>query len=161
MTKRSALLVLLLAALFGAGGCAKGSPVGELDLFARDAAVTVDATAGDALHFRVDVSVDMNGLENASPRGALAVAALNRSQLTVGVRDTAGVSASATCPLKGNGTSQSKSGSKLSEGGLIVSCNVPITSTGKHVVTGTIAWDPAIKPLSGKLEVRLLGGGRR
>lgn len=156
MIPRAAFLVLF-GSLFGTAACAKGKPIGELDLFAKDAALTVQASQGDTLHFRVDVSVDMAELESTrgEKRGSAAKDALHRSQLTINVRDKSGATAAVSCPLDGSGTMQSMSGSKLTETGLNVSCKNPITSAGAYVITASVVWQPGIKPLSGKLEVRL------
>lgn len=97
----------------------------------------------------------MNGLENTSPgrRGSLAVDAVQRSQLVVTVKDPKG-SLTVRCPLKGNGITEGKSGSKLYYKGLIVDCTVPIAEAGKRTVSASVAWDPAIKPLSATVDVR-------
>jgi hypothetical protein len=142
-------LVLLLLI-----GCAPGDPVGQVDAM-RPATLDVDAVAGDKLRFRVACEVDMNGLENAPgyKRGEKAVEAKERSQLAITVKDPKG-EMTVRCPLKGNGTAQTKSGSKLSDTGLLVDCEVPIAQTGKHRVSATVAWDPALEPLSANVEVR-------
>ena len=122
---------------------------------ASAAALDVDVAAGDKLRFTVDCEVDMNGLENVAGghRGHLAVEAVQRSQLSITVKNPTSL-ATARCPLKGNGITEGKSGSRLYYKGLVVSCEVPIAQAGKHAVSASVVWDPAIKPLSAKAVVR-------
>jgi hypothetical protein len=73
----------------------------------------------------------------------------------VTVKDSKGASAAPLrCPLKGNGTSQGKSGGKMYEKRLVVSCAFPVTQAGKHQVSATVIWDPAVRPLTATVEVR-------
>ena len=140
----------LSVALFA---CAPGEPVGHVDLMAAGSSLTVDVEAGDKLRFRTDTEVDMNGLEKGS-RGAKGKDALHDSKLAITVKDAKG-SATVRCTLFGNiGSSQAIWESKLTETGTQVACEVPITQTGKVEVSGAITWEPIIKPLSAKLEVR-------
>lgn len=135
--------------LFILASCAPGEAVGTVDAM-KPSSLDVELAAGDVVRFRVDAECDVG--DATLPRKT-AIEYLQRSQLNVTVKD-AGDATKARCPLRGNGTTEGMSGSRLFTKGLPVSCEVPIARAGKHQVSATIEWDPACKPLSANVEVR-------
>ena len=143
MKKRIVTLVLLVAA------CAPGEAVGTVDPM-KPSSLDVELAAGDKVRVRVDAECDVG--DSTLPRRSV-IEFLQRSQLTMTVKDATDA-ATTSCPLRGNGTMEGMSGSRLFTKGLIVSCEVPIARPGKHQVSATIEWHPKCKPLSANVEVR-------
>lgn len=142
MKKVLGILVRLTACM------SPGDAVGTVDAM-KPSTLDVDLAAGDQLRFRVDTEVETS---QDMPRRE-AVGFLEKSQLVVTVKDSKAPTI-VRCPLRGNGTMQGMSGRKVFEKGLVVSCTVPATQAGKHQVSTTVDWDPALKPLTATVEVR-------
>jgi hypothetical protein len=133
-------------------GCSSGEPIGKVDAM-KPSSFEADFAAGEKLRFRVDAE-GLLGTPHESLARRDAIGFLQRSQVEISVKGPSGAT-TVRCPITGSGLVEGKSGAKLFATGTQVSCEVPIGQPGKHQVSATVLWDPAIiEPLSASVEVR-------
>ena len=153
-------LVVAMGVLFGAmfvgvvalivrAGWPKGEKVAEIDLLAPAGSATVDAAAGDRLHFRTNVSL------GPVPSKSDGYAAVKNSRIAIALVSPDGSKKSADCAAyNGENLGMSNTNDGMSISGAPIECTFTIAAAGKYVVQPRVTWSTAITVKSAKLEVR-------
>jgi hypothetical protein len=134
----------------------KGERLGELDLRAPAATLPLDLSAGDALHFRLDVTVATQGYPtSARPRRDAIYERLRASTLTISSTPAGGTALTTTCAAyDGKSMSSSGSSSEVSVGGVPITCTLEGLAPGRHVISAKVAWATNADVRASTLEVR-------
>ena len=134
----------------------RGERVGAIDLRAGGAPVAFDASAGDGLTFRLDVTLGTAAYAGTEKqRESAARAALRSSSITATVAGPDGAVRSSTCPAyDGKAVTSTRYGSEVSRSGAPLTCALVVATPGRHVVTARAAWATGAEVRAATLEVR-------
>ena len=134
----------------------KGERVGDVDLQAPASALALDLSAGDALHFRVAVTVGTNAYPGSSRARRDAIyERLRASAITIFDAGPGGAALSTTCfAYDGKSTSSSGSSSEVSMTGIPITCTLAALAAGRHTIKAKVAWAMNAEIHAATLEVR-------
>lgn len=136
----------------------RGEKIGDTNLLDPRAAIAVDAAAGDALFFRVDMSVAVPVIDlmDDNQRERQIERQLRTSTLSIRAKSPAGQERVSTCPVyNGKAGSVSTIGGSHSRAGLLNACTVAIDTPGTWTVQGAVSWSSGFAPTKASLETRL------
>ncbi len=135
----------------------RGEKVGESSLVDRDAAIGVEAQAGDTLYFRtnVEISVPVLSLKDDERTDREASDELRKSQLTVRATSPAGIEKSSTCRVyNGRATTTSTSTGSFARSGMLNDCVIVIDAPGRWTVRASVDWSAGVTLRRASLETR-------
>lgn len=136
----------------------RGERVAETNLMDPRGAVTVAAGAGDALFFRIDVTVAVPAIDlmGDDQRERQIDRQLKGSTLSIRAKSPTGQERVSSCPVyNGKAGSVSTIGTSHSRSGLLNACTIAIDAPGNWTVQGSVAWSAGFSPTRATLETRL------
>jgi hypothetical protein len=141
----------------------RGEKIGVASLTDPEASLLVNASAGDTLSFRIDVSVGLARVTLLSDDELERQASkqLQSSLLTVRAAGPSGRERVATCPAyKGRAASTSITSATLARSGMLNDCVIVLDAPGAWTLRGRVAWASDLTVQSAALEARLEAAAR-
>lgn len=134
-----------------------GRAVGETPCYPPGRPIDVELAAGDRLVFRIDVSAEMGGTQESDEDRAHD--RLRDSKLTVTAARAGAAPLTASCGSYANRAMTSSIGNRTMRlGGVLVDCEIPITTAGTYAVGGAITPTSGFTIHKATLEVRRARG---
>jgi hypothetical protein len=137
--KMVGVMILLIGAPIAYFVWPRGDRIGEIDLGAQDASLTIPATGKTRLLFRLDVE----------PGGRTVERGLSASTVLIQLEGSAVTQT--TCPAIGRGA---MSGSPSALEGIVLACELRLPPSGNVRVRARPMWAPGFAPRRAVLEVR-------
>lgn len=142
-------MLLGLIALVVRAGLPKGDKVADIDLRAVDGSVTIEAAAGDRLHFRTNVSL------GPVPSKSEGYAAVKSSRIVIALLGPEGTKKHAECGAYNDEvTLASNTNDGMTLSGAPIECSFTIAAAGRYVVQPRATWSSSLTVKTATLEVR-------